>query len=63
MADVGKGAVVGAGSVVVDAVPNCAVAVGNPARIVEPRESVSTILEKTAKSIGERKPDASGDVS
>ena len=41
MADVGRGTVIGAGSVVVAAVPDFVVAVGNPARVVKQRQSAA----------------------
>jgi virginiamycin A acetyltransferase len=41
MADVGRHAIVGAGSVVVEPVPDYAVVVGNPARIIKDRRQTS----------------------
>jgi virginiamycin A acetyltransferase len=41
MADVGCNTIIGAGSVVVRAVPDFVVAVGNPARVVKQRQATA----------------------
>lgn len=46
--DIGRGAVIGAGSVVTKAIPPYAVAVGTPARIIATRFKIDQILEHEA---------------
>ena len=62
MADVGKGVVVGAGAVVVKPVPDYAVVVGNPARVVRIRsaDGAPPSTEATAAGNGVAEPVAAG---
>lgn len=50
MADVGRHAIVGAGAVVVDPVPDYAVAVGNPARVIRDRQQLELSSKSRQKS-------------
>jgi acetyltransferase-like isoleucine patch superfamily enzyme len=47
MADIGNYAVLGAGSVVVKSIPDFAIAVGNPAKVIKLREGAEAVTKKT----------------
>jgi acetyltransferase-like isoleucine patch superfamily enzyme len=56
MADVGKGVVIGAGAVVVKPVPDYAVVVGNPAKVVKFREGRSGTESANARGSDDSAP-------
>ena len=43
---IGRGAVIGFGSVVVDDIPENAVAVGNPARVIKDKTELNCVMKK-----------------
>ena len=49
---IGKGAVIGAGSVVANDIPDGGIAVGVPARVVKMRNDDNMLLNKNEKKIG-----------
>jgi acetyltransferase-like isoleucine patch superfamily enzyme len=56
MADVGRHAVVGAGSVVTRRIPDCAIAAGNPARVLRFREGANVESPAALHDIGGPSP-------